>query len=284
MDRLTIQIQPKSAFGTPIKGDTLFGQLCWFIRSKFGNQKLQELLVDYCNNRPFLSVSDAFPSGFLPRPELPSRYLFSEVDSSKRKQFKKFMMPTRKFNQPINLWSKFLCNPSEHSNLRNSSENSKYSQTLQFRTHNSISRITNTTGGEGFDPFTNSEIWFGEETRLDIHFVFDPNKIEPEEIIDLMRDIGAFGFGSDASTGKGRFVVSTGSSKNILPDDQHSANAWLTLAPCAPQGLNFDRHKSWYRIFTRFGRHGGVGAFGSFAKKTVVACRYRCNFFAWRSI
>ena len=39
---------------------------------------------------------------------------------------------------------------------------------------------------------------------------------------------------------------------------QASANACLTLAPCAPQGLGFDSQHSYYQLFTRFGRHGDI--------------------------
>jgi CRISPR-associated protein Csm4 len=37
------------------------------------------------------------------------------------------------------------------------------------------------------------------------------------------------------------------------------ANAYLTLAPCAPQGQGFDPERSFYQTFTRFGRHGDIG-------------------------
>ncbi len=42
-----------------------------------------------------------------------------------------------------------------------------------------------------------------------------------------------------------------------LPAQDH-ANACLTLAPCAPQGLGFDSQNSYYQLFTRFGRHGDI--------------------------
>ena len=42
--------------------------------------------------------------------------------------------------------------------------------------------------------------------------------------------------------------------------DLDKANAWLTLAPCAPQGQGFARERSFYRPLTRFGRHGDTAA------------------------
>ena len=35
-----------------------------------------------------------------------------------------------------------------------------------------------------------------------------------------------------------------------------NANSYLTLGPCAPQGLGFCPVRSTYQVATRFGRHG----------------------------
>ena len=37
MQTLRFIIQPRAAFGTPLVGDTLFCQLCWALRHRFGN-------------------------------------------------------------------------------------------------------------------------------------------------------------------------------------------------------------------------------------------------------
>ena len=44
---------PTSNFATTLKGDTLFGQICWAIRYTFGNDKLEALLLNY-ETKPFL--------------------------------------------------------------------------------------------------------------------------------------------------------------------------------------------------------------------------------------
>ncbi|MDP1606429.1 MAG: hypothetical protein Q8L93_07315 [Rhodocyclaceae bacterium] len=38
------------------------------------------------------------------------------------------------------------------------------------------------------------------------------------------------------------------------------ANAYWTLAPSAPQGQGFDGEHSYWRVLTRFGRHGNAHA------------------------
>ena len=50
---------PTSNFATKLKGDTLFGQICWAIRFSFGEERLKELISTY-EKKPFLIVSDPF--------------------------------------------------------------------------------------------------------------------------------------------------------------------------------------------------------------------------------
>ena len=81
-----------------------------------------------------------------------------------------------------------------------------------------------------------------------------------DELHELLTDIGAVGFGRDASIGLGKFDL-----KELSPFElpaQDNANAWLTLAPCAPQGLPWQANRCFYQPFTRFGRHGDVGVHG----------------------
>lgn len=60
MDMITLRIRPLSSFGTPLLGDTLFGQLCWAIRRQAGEARLRELLDGYLTGQPFAVVADAF--------------------------------------------------------------------------------------------------------------------------------------------------------------------------------------------------------------------------------
>jgi CRISPR-associated protein Csm4 len=51
---------------------------------------------------------------------------------------------------------------------------------------------------------------------------------------------------------------------------QTGANTWLTLGPCAPQGLDLDPQRSFYQVFTRFGRHGDMAVHTGRPFKTPV--------------
>ena len=66
-----IQIRLESDLGTSMRGDTLFGQLCWMLRLREGESALEELLEGYTDGAVFLIVSDGCPQGFVPKPDLP---------------------------------------------------------------------------------------------------------------------------------------------------------------------------------------------------------------------
>ena len=74
MSLYRIQIRPLTAFGSPLLGDMLFGQMCCSIAEQHGGDRLSDLLRGYKERKPFCVISDAFPSGYLPLPSLPSFY------------------------------------------------------------------------------------------------------------------------------------------------------------------------------------------------------------------
>ncbi|MDO8844632.1 hypothetical protein [Methylicorpusculum sp.] len=137
--------------------------------------------------------------------------------------------------------------------LRNASSLSE----IHPQPHNTINRQTNTTGKEGFAPYSVDQEWFVPGLRLSIYLLLDPEKISAEECHQCLSDIGNIGYGRDASIGLGKFAIEPFTTTTTLPK-QDQGNACLSLAPCAPQGLGFDSQDSFYQLFTRFGRHGDV--------------------------
>ena len=75
-------ITPQSNFATTLRGDTLFGQMCWSLRYRFGNERLEQLLKEY-ETKPFLVVSDGFAKGYLPKPKMPGSLLGEKADEKK---------------------------------------------------------------------------------------------------------------------------------------------------------------------------------------------------------
>lgn len=239
-------LRPLSAFGTRLMGDTLFGQLCWAIRNRFGNERLSQLLAGYTEDRPYAVVSDGLPSGHFPRPVLPGHW-FAPLEGGDRKMVKKRVwLPAGRLADPVAEWVRH-CVPA--SALAQSTSELP-------QPHNAIDRRTGTTG-EGFAPYTMTRHWYRDGAQLDIYVVLDESRLSAEELRTSLTDMGELGFGRDAGIGLGRFELNA--LEQIELPTQHAADAWLTLAPCAPQGQAWDAERCFYTVFTRFGRHGDIG-------------------------
>lgn len=277
MQTLTLTLRPLSAFGTLPLGDTLFGQLCWLLRDGMGEGKLKELLDGYTTGKPFAVVSDALPHGYVPRPNVPL-YFFQPIDNADRKDVKKRVwLPLNELDQPFAEWLKtcvsekeILAKWQQHLPEKERTPTKGYLQ-QEIQPHNSISRITGTTG-DGFAPYPLDQHWYAADTLLDVHVVFDEScgegTLTAATLVDAFKQMGMVGFGRDASIGLGKFEVQA-TTTQALPANPNS-NAVLTLAPSAPQGLNFDAANSYYQLFTRFGRHGGQAAQAGKPFKTPV--------------
>lgn len=246
--RATINLH--TPLGTPLAGDTLFGQLCWTAREQLGNEYLNLLLDGYTNGKPWLVVSDGFPSGYLPKPLLP--FLFSstsknsEVDANYRKAEKnKRWIPTDKAGIPFKEWILHAVNDLQ-------AYGEKPIEVTQ--PHNSIDRYTGTTGTGEFAPYTQQQIFYAHNQKIDLYLVLDETRLPQETLLKLLEVLGSYGYGRDASIGLGKFSVMSVVTNSFIQNVP--SNAWLALAPCAPQGLDFDREKSYWRVITRFGRHG----------------------------
>src|SRR5690606_15187520 len=101
------RITPLSAFGTLPKGDTLFGQLCWSVRNRSGEEKLRNLLEGYTSGNPFAVVSDAFPGGYLPRPALPRHWFDRLPEADPKAAKKRRWLPVTEFERPVETWLEY---------------------------------------------------------------------------------------------------------------------------------------------------------------------------------
>jgi CRISPR-associated protein Csm4 len=254
--RLTLQ--PRSAFGTPIVGDTLFGQLCWAIRERYGEQRLTELLDGYTGGRPFLVVSDAFPDGRLPRPQLPDFFIGLDADPAQRKLVRqRVWLHAEEAGLPLQEWI--------------SRAESGTHQRHEVLTQNTINRLTGTTGNGPFAPRQVERIGYAANTRVDVYCVVDTSRLAVSELVQILTDVGHVGYGRDASTGLGKFDVAA-----------HMFHRWpvtasrhaLTLAPCAPDTAQLEAGRCFYQPLTRFGRHGNIAVLtGEPFKRPVLMMR-----------
>ena len=278
MQHLPLSIEPRSAFATPLKGDTLFGQLCWVLRDRLGEDRLRELLQGYTEGRPFAVVSDALPERCWPRPVVPSE-MFGDVDSTKRKAMKKrTWLRHADFARPVREWLHCMVEDplDPDDGLASGAPSATGTRPLvehETRFRNSIDRRVGTTTDEGFAPYGMPQFHYREGTRLDCHVVYDTERIDDEALLRAMTDIGGFGFGRDATVGLGRFAVEKRppGDRDALPLSQDDATSWLTLAPVAPQGMGWKPDRCWYQPFTRFGRHGNAAVhFGNPFKTPIL--------------
>lgn len=257
MRTFRVTLTPLSAFGTPLKGDTLFGQLCWAARNRFGETRLEELLQGYTAGQPYAVASDAFPHGHLPRPTLP-RHFFEELPNEDRKAVRKReWMPLDKLSTPVAQWL-------AHCVASDALPGGSVREWPQ--PHNTIDRKTGTTGEGAFAPYSMGQLWFGQRAeegrdfvapKLDLYIVLDEARLSADELKTLIEDIGALGYGRDASIGLGKYRLDAFEAFELPAQDK--ANAYLALAPCAPQGLTWQAQCCFYNVFTRFGRHGDAG-------------------------
>ena len=254
MDALRFTLCPQTAFATPLQGDTLFGQLCWAIRHGWGAARLNELLAGYTTGQPFVVLSDALPAGHVPLPALPAacwtRAADKADDPSQRKALKKqIWLPESALTTPLPDWQQQAKTPKDiQANLAE-----------RHQPHNSINRLTQTTGkGAGFAPYQVSQHWHPPGSVWMLHVRLDSSRFAAADLHQALAAIGESGYGRDASTGLGKFTLNPAENQPLPPGI--TPNAWLTLAPCAPQGLGLDARRSFYRPFTRYGRHGDVAA------------------------
>lgn len=233
-----------SAFGTPLAGDTLFGQLCWTLRHQLGNDRLNELLQGYTQGQPFAVVADAAPVGHVPLPSVPSA-LWQKTANADRKALKnKRWLPVDSLSKPFDQWQSEAKSDAEVA-----------SKTERAQPHNTINRQTGTTGEGQFAPYATPQLWFRPAMLFDLYVVLDTARLSLAELSDAIGYIGVAGFGRDASIGLGKFER-VGEADPVSWQAEGAANSYLTLGPCAPQGLGFCPVRSTYQVVTRFGRHG----------------------------
>ena len=276
-------LSPQSAFGTPLVGDSLFGQLCWAIVHRFGEARLNELLDGYTEQCPFMIVSDCFPQGYLPLPTLPSRFWKPDgshkIDRKKLKKIQWIKWEEAQQNS-VDLWQIFaLAHQQEiddenekHKNDRNYEKKAIFPKESQDQYHNTIDRTTGTTGtSEAFTPYSTELTWYKREQKCDLYIVLDPTRFSLSDLKQILEDVGDFGFGRDASIGLGKFTVAE--EVQAVEFKQENANCYFTLANSAPQGLGLNKDNSYYQITTRFGRHGDIQALSSspFKKPIILA-------------
>lgn len=280
MKLYTIIIQPEAPFGTHLKGDTIFGHFCWqAAESEVLNEGLERWIACY-GQTPFAMFSSAFPviskegrSCFaMPRPRLPTRSLkkmnekdrFQRLVNRKKDKKKKYLLVGEDLH--VIFTEEHYCSEEDLFELHLASlpagkqkklkllpaTHRKFSGVFE-QAHNTLNRLTNTTGTGEFAPFSAENIHYLPNARLAIFVLFDEQATDIDRVKNAFINIGSWGFGRDASAGLGRFSVAD---IQVMQVPESPGRARYTLAPCVPGKESFA--SSFFTPFTRFGKHGAA--------------------------
>jgi len=247
MQLYKVTITPTSHFTTTLKGDTIFGQVCWAIFYKFGKERLSKLLNSYREGKkPFLIASDAFPKGYLPKPTMPST-LLNEKSEDKKKNRKKIWLKLDELQK------------GKYKNAKTDKDiNNEDSSDITI--HNSLNYKTFHTG-DGFDPY-GLKVW--KLLSQDIYFLIDQNQFTINEFKEAFELLSKMGYGKKITIGYGRFKID--STEQI--DIDNYSQKFMTLSPFSPKGLNVK--SIYYNPFTRFGKFGASRAYKNAFKKPIL--------------
>ncbi|OIP49949.1 MAG: hypothetical protein COZ12_07755 [Deltaproteobacteria bacterium CG_4_10_14_3_um_filter_60_8] len=276
MKLYAITIKPRTAFGTPLKGDTIFGHFCW----QAANQPATlngglDRWIELYPTKPFAVFSTAWPRLVendqtvyaVKRPDLSMAIMFPAKDKDdglarliERKANKKKKWLLIEETLALHLKEDHLIDDTalfeRYRKLVSPTTARQLGQVRNFmaldrRIHNTINRLTQTTG-ECFAPFVHENQCYLPETELTIFCLLDPAATDIDRVLQAFKNIGAFGFGRDASSGLGRFMV--GEWQELPLPSLPNANACYTLGPAVPEQGAY--RQSFFSPFTRFGKHG----------------------------
>lgn len=275
-----IIIKPESGFGTPLKGDTIFGHFCWqaSYNPSLLNGGLEKWMACY-GKRPFAVFSSAYPKikkdGVMyyafKRPDYPPDRLFQSTEQNRKKALEQkkdnlkkkrllvsedllIFLSADKFISDEEMLAIAFRELTGQTKKAMRKKTSRQFMTEFIQPHNTINRATMTTGGGMFAPFSESAEFYYPETELAVLILLDEEATDIGRVTAAMERIGQVGFGRNASTGGGKFTLGEQEEKK-LPFNA-SADACYTLSPAIPEkGLYKD---CWFTPFTRFGRHGDV--------------------------
>ena len=279
MKRYEFTLRPLSDFGTPLKGDTLFGCFCWQAAydESLVEGGLDQALKVY-DGKPFavfssalLKITDALRSLYvLKRPDMPLARIFPDNGKDRAARYEELKEQKRRRWMVFESLSTLNLKEARFFNGEElHAEFGVRPVSASVRPHNTINRMTLSTGSGAFAPYEMETLSYVPDSTLGIVVLIDEDLTSAEHIKRGLEAIGKFGFGRDAGIGMGRFQVVE---YRILPDAMpDETNAIYTLAPCVPEsGQN---GKCFFTPFVRFGKHGDrlAGAKNPFKNPVVMA-------------
>lgn len=288
-----ITIQPLGGVGTSLKGDTLMGHFCWQVAHDPGLVEggLDRQLSHYAD-RPFIIFSSAFPKFVegsralhaLKRPDLPLSFFQPTQNQDRRARMriaqeikKQRWLLLEQGKGIIDLSVARLLNDEDllaYAERQATSGTRRLMQKMEARQfsvpfdqpHNTINRLTQTTGTGPFAPYTQEISHYYPETELAVFVLLDDSATNIERVKTAFERIGQYGYGKDASIGIGRFKL--GEIEELALPNGSLGQGCYTLAPCVPEKNQYE--KVFFKPFIRFGKHGDALAKSGYPFKNPV--------------
>lgn len=237
-----IKIIPQSGFCTPLRADTLFGQILWQVRYLWGEEELSRIIEEFKTGKvPFL-ISDVMPEDYLPKPvHLPADLRAENLaEAAARKKLKKVEWMSR---------DKYLGYLSGRDLELEVLE--PVTVTLE-EMHNHINRQTGRTGTEG--SLYSTEVYhFNRQSYRYLSFYWRGSQEWWDRFPEILGNLERTGLGKGKSKGYGQFVL-LGWHDCTWLDEIERADAMLlgnSFVPAASDPL-----AGYWRIETKFGRTG----------------------------
>ncbi|MDT8405449.1 type III-A CRISPR-associated RAMP protein Csm4 [Sulfuriflexus sp.] len=251
-------LTPLSAFATPLRSDTLYGQLLWAAAMLHGESRVTEMIDAFAGEEPPFVLSSALPAGQFPLPPLPgiSRRRFKEqfanqgnlfASLGQYKLFRKQIFWTcdqwRQRQGCLDQESLFIEWLAAQSDKRRTTASPE--PVSEVQPHVTIDRQTGSVLNQGGLFFTQSN-WYPPGVALDLYV--ETQQVDHFE--ELFHHLSATGFGADSSTGKGHFRFERDSNFDAGPFAMQGSHR-LSLSVCANPDM-----REFAGNWTPFVKHG----------------------------
>lgn len=232
--------------------DTLFGVLAWQVLFERGESGLHEWLSLFKEGKPPFLLSNGFPGDLLPKPIIremaPQPEMKNVADYKRAKARKKqaFVVPEGFAG---------ICN-GDIIDLQETKVGFKHRAVA----HNTVSRLTGTTGEEGslYEIEEFSLVGNDKDKFLSVYLAAETPAIA-EEVKAIFVNLSHAGFGKKKSSGFGGFRVQDMLPWR-LPKLNKSANGFVTLSNMVPAAE--DPVKGFWRHAVKYGKLGESRAGG----------------------
>lgn len=254
----------RSALGTPLTADTLWGHVAWGIRRRSGSRALEHWIEQHESDAPPLVLSDPYPQGYLPRPHLPATGFASQAsksDAANAKRLSKLKwLPNNGFQSICQRVSPFTVQQWIMT-AESSPEYPRDWMSESTRIRIGVHRFTGGTEMEDGGAVFESREWATERGALADVWVASPSTAEQVQQWLTWGTEG--GYGRDSTAGLGH-IVCTQVTEARLPAIENP-NAVMILGTWVPQPS--EPCVGFVQMATKQGRVGGDYSMGSGEKR-----------------